>query len=125
MSEKEHVILGGQIIKVTTTQDRSIKITFETQEVTLEQAAYMLTLNQDFGFLLFSKAPFNENNLPEIPEEIELPGGKSKAQRLRGVLFRLWKEKYEKQYPEFDIYYKHELEKIIDHFKKYLNKNDE
>lgn len=99
-------------------KDKTYKITFETNELTPEQLSGIGTSLQQFGWVAFKQAPFGEkdkaffDNLKVNYDDT----GKTKGQRLRGVLYRCFENDRE-GYDVFDDYYNHHMEKIITHFK--------
>lgn len=79
-----------QLKKLTTRADRSIDITFSTQELHAEDMASLFDLRDSLGYLYFHNQPFTEvdtNNLRPIENN-----AKSKSQRLRNVWFKAWEE---------------------------------
>lgn len=103
-------------------KDRTLKIVFETNEPTPEQLTNIAISNQNFGVLAFSLSE-NKGQLQKVMESIpkvDLEFGKSKCQRLRGVLYRLW-ESNNHGYKVFDDFYNSKMEEIITHFKKQIN----
>ena len=84
--------------------------------------AAIATLSQKFGHLIFKEDAFKEKEkefIKDIKSDFE-DKGKSKAQRLRGVLYRVWEQKSE-GYKTPDDHYNHHMEKIIIHFKDKLD----
>ena len=110
------LILDGGIEGIQTRADGSIKITLGTQELEPETAAKLFYFNRKYSKILIS-----DNNITEpegeLMDEFKLPGKatKSKSQRLRGVLYRVWESQGSKG--EFNDYYDKVMEKIISHFK--------
>lgn len=103
-------------------KDRTLKITFETNEPTPEQLVGIAGANQKAGYLAFKEDAFKEKErdfLKDLKSDYD-DKGKSKAQRLRGVLYRCWEQKNE-GYDTPDDHYNHHLEKIIIHFKDKLD----
>jgi hypothetical protein len=103
-------------------KDKSLKLTFETQEPTPEQLVAIAMNTQKFGFLAFKDNPFKEKEkemLSTIKSDFE-DTGKSKAQRLRGVLYRNWEQQSD-DYKVFDDYYNHHMEVMITHWKNKLD----
>lgn len=103
-------------------KDKTFKLTFETSELSPEQ---LMSLGQGLnmpGFLAFNPDPFTK----EMIDKIELmkvdfdDTGKSKGQRLRAVLYRLWEQNSER-YEVFDDFYNAKMEKLIIHFKEKLD----
>lgn len=102
-------------------KDRTLKITFETNEPTPNQLKDIGVGVQKFGFLAFNVSE-EEGNLQSIMEQMpktDLEFGKTKGQRLRGVLYKLYEQDKE-GYDIFDDYYAAKMEKIILHYKRFL-----
>ena len=103
-------------------KDRTMKLVFESNEMTPEQLVALSTMTQSFGFLAFKKDNFKEKEkeiLSGLKSDFE-DKGKSKSQRLRGVLYRNWEQQSD-NYEVFDDYYNHNMEKMIVHFKNKLD----
>lgn len=102
-------------------KDRGLKITFETGELSPEQVANIQYSLNKTGYLAFSPDPFATHELEEIDKlKVEFDdSGKSQAQRLRAVLFRLWEQAPEGYKVSNDHYLAH-MEKIINHYKNKL-----
>jgi len=102
-------------------KDKTLKVTFETNEPNAQQLAALASNNGKFGFLAFKEDTLKEREL-EVLENLEsdyTPGQKSRAQRLRAVLYKNW-EFEPKGYEVFEDYYNHHLERLINHFKQKL-----
>ena len=103
-------------------KDKTLKITFETNEPTPEQFMGIGTSVQQFGYLAFKIEPFKEREKEAI-ESLESSyedKTKTHSQRLRAVFYRCWEQDKE-GYQDFDSYYKYRMEEIISHFKAKLN----
>lgn len=100
----------------STRKDRSIKLVFETQEMSAEVAAALFSMRQMQGWLLFSPNTIQEENIPD--EKAELDEGKSPSKRLRSVLFILWKQRGKQG--DFETYYRAQIERLIDQIKEKL-----
>ena len=103
-------------------KDKTLKIVFETNEPTPEQLLGVATNTQAFGFLAFKQDPFKQSEkdvLNTIESEYK-ETGKTKAQRLRAVLYRSF-EQDSKGYEVFDDYYAFQMETLINHFKSKLD----
>lgn len=102
-------------------KDKTLKVVFETNELTPDQHLALSNHHQQFGYLAFKKELFTEQE-KELIEEIKTDfndNGKTPSQRLRAVLFLLFKQKNE-GYEDFQLYYNFKVEKIINHFKSFL-----
>jgi hypothetical protein len=103
-------------------KDRTFKVVFETSELTPEQLSGLAQWITKFGYIAFKETPFKDKD-KEILEQLEPDyndTGKSPSQRLRGVLYRVW-EKESEGFSTFTLYYEHNMEKIISHYKAKLD----
>ena len=102
--------------------NQTIKLTFETSEITPEVMANIHHSLYKIGFLAFAPDPFTTQELDEIDKlKVEYDDtGKPPSQRLRGVLYRNWEMKPE-GYQVFNDYYQYQMEKLINHFKNKLD----
>lgn len=102
-------------------KDKSVSIRFVTQEKTSQQIAEIDSMIDMFGYLYFkaeeelTKAEMSE--LDELDTEL-YDNPKTKAQRLRNVLYKVWEQ--DKPGNEFKEYYAHKMESLIEHFKDKL-----
>ncbi len=116
------IVLPAILEGIRSLKDKTYKLTFETNELTPEQFSAIGASIQTFGYLAFKQDPFKQKEkdmLETIEAEYE-DTGKTKSQRLRGVLYRNWEQQPE-GYEVFDDYYNHHMEKIITHFKSKLD----
>ncbi len=102
-------------------KDRSVSLRFLTQEKTSSEVMSIDEALQQFGILYFrGEEDMNSEEIEEL-DKIELDiydEPKTQSQRLRNVLFILWKQEGEKG--EFKKFYKQKTEEIIQHFKNKL-----
>ena len=102
-------------------KDRSVKLIFETGELSPSQIGDIAANLQHAGFLAFNGQPFKENE-KELIESLKADyedTGKTPGQTLRAVLYRRWE--IEKTNGEmFSDFYKREMEKMIIHHKNKL-----
>ena len=90
--------------KVSTMKDDSVKITLVTRALTPKQMAELFfSVNQE---------------ITTIDIEQENKEGKSASQRLRAVLYRIWEQSDKTTYPEFELYYRAKMERIIEQLKE-------
>ncbi len=117
------IILPATLENLRTLKDGSLKIQFETLELTPQDTLGLLENMNQFGYLAFKKEPFNEKERKVI-EELETNFNdssqqKSSSQRLRAILYVMYKNDNE----GFDSsvkHYEHHLSRVIDHFKTKL-----
>lgn len=115
-------ILPAQLESYRSLKDRSVKITFETAELTPSQVGDLQGNILRTGFLAFKADPFKENE-KQLLDSIEVEyqdNSKTPSQRLRGVLWHCFNKEPE-GYKTFPSYYENKLEQLINHFKSKLD----
>jgi hypothetical protein len=100
--------------------DKSWKIVFETRELTGSEVALLADNLQGEGWLVFK--PNAEITAGELPTGNAESGTKSQSQRLRDVIFILWKQRGGRG--DFETFYRVSLEKLIEHVKTQLDKEE-
>jgi len=107
-------------------KDKSCSLTFITDlEVSSEDIKQFHESLDQRGIIYFSeKGELTQSEIEEIDKtEIEIQG-KTKAQRLRGVLYCVWSKmdhpKYS-LYEDFKDFYALKMEEIIEHYKDKLD----
>ena len=113
MSKK--VTMAAQLTGVKTLKDRSLNLSFNTRELGGEDSAVLFNLAHTEGWLLFSAN--DDIEATDIPDEKadSMTGQKTQAQRLRGVIYRLWEQNGAKGNSE--DYYRSQMEVLIDFVK--------
>lgn len=110
------ILVACLIDRIATLKDKSVKITLETTELTPARAGELFTLLNSLATVYISPAEITQKELNQVDQiEPEMPG-KSPSQRMRNVLFILYKQDHE-GHREFDGYYKAKMEKFIDELK--------
>lgn len=102
-------------------KDRTKKLTFQTSEISPDQASELQKVVQQFCYLAIKMEEFSKeeiNLMTDIKSDIG-DIGKSHAQRLRAVLYRLWEQNNE-GYKDFNLYYAFKMENFISHLKSKL-----
>jgi len=114
------IITAGQLDGYQRRKDRSVSLRFVTQEKTSTEIMDIDRLVDTFGILYFrGEERINHEEL-EALDAVELDlydEPKSQSQRLRNVLFKVWNQDPRGDFKEF---YKHETERIIEHYKRKL-----
>lgn len=98
--------------------DGTRKIYIYTQEVEPEQLFSILKESGKLGWFFFHQSPISQIDTKSLPEINLEKNEKSKAQRLRSVLYRLWEQGSKSITSE--EFYNVEMEKIIDSIKDKL-----
>ena len=106
----------AELSGVSTRRDGSLGIRFTTKELGIEDKLSIMEYNGKYGWLLFSPSAIDDADIPK-EEKIE-KGTKTDSQRLRAVLYILWKEKSKE--PDFQNYYRKQMNIIIETIKKQL-----
>lgn len=116
-----YIVLPAVFESLRSLKDRSYKLVFETGELSPDQLSILGQHIQNPGFLAFNKDVFKKeilDHLKSINTDYE-DLGKTKSERLRNVLYVLWKQKNE-GYDIFDDFYNSKMEKVINHYKHKL-----
>ena len=100
-------------------KDGSVSISFDTRELNSEEIFTIMSLRNSEGWLCY--AP-NEDEI-EVPEERAEVEGKSQAQRIRAVLYILYKQDTErgKFTGSFESYYHEKTDKYVEHLKSKID----
>lgn len=106
---KTNVIITGIRSKV----DRSLGLTISTPELSTEERAEFMNLQGVNCRALFEPTDTAPTEVYEVKKEI---GNKTQAQRVRAVLFVLWKHEGSKE--EFEDYYRDKTEQYINFLKQ-------
>ena len=116
------IIIPAQLENYRSLKDKSLNITFETNELNPQELLGVAENLGQFGYLAFKNEPFKAEE-KQMMQDLETEFDdkkKSSSQRLRGVLFRMWQKDNE----GFDTsvrHYDHHMERIINHFKSKLD----
>jgi len=110
------ILLPAQISPPRIRKDGSCSITFDTREMTAEEIFTVMSLRNSEGWLAFT---LNQEQLPEAPTENADLETKTISQRIKSVLFILYKQATEKGtfVGTFESYYQTQGEKIISKLK--------
>lgn len=115
------ILIPAQLESYRSLKDKTLKVVFETNEPTPEQFLGIGNSCQQFGYLAFKPEPFNTDE-KEALEDLKTDfndNGKTPSQRLRAVLYLLFKQNPE-GYKDFQLYYNYKMEKAITHYKSFL-----
>ena len=108
--------LAAYLTGFSSRSDGSAGLRFATQELRPEEFAELTKELNNFGWLIFSA---NQIKSEDIPIEHAEDKNKTPSKRLRAVLHVLWKQKGSNG--DFEVYYRDQIEKIIDHIKDKLD----
>ncbi len=108
------IIIGATLESYRSLKDRTLKVTFETNEPTPEQFLGIGQSAQQFGYLAFKTNPFKaeEKKAIEEAEDLEEDPKKTPSKRLRSHLYVAFTND-NKGYQNFDSYYRGRMEEFI------------
>jgi hypothetical protein len=116
------IILPAQIENLTSRKDKTIKVTFGTQELAPNDLAQVFQLNQRFCYIAIKEELFQQEELDTLDNiKTELEVNKTPSQRLRGILFVSYQQDSE-GFKDFMAYYVNKMDKLCEHFKSKLDK---
>lgn len=116
------IILAAQLEGVTTRRDKTLKLTFGSQELTPSDAGNIMAIANSFCFLAIKPETFTPTEkelLEQIKADTLTNAAKTPSQRLRGVLYIAFTQNNE-GFDSFDKFYTHKIEQMITHFKSKL-----
>jgi hypothetical protein len=120
---KYEKITGDGIVEgFTTRKDGTAKITISTQELTQEQAGVLFGFTCKFVKFYLTMENISEDDMSAIDGIVvsNTPKPtKSKSQRLRAVIYRVWESKNNNR--PFDEYYDMVMERVIERLKNMLD----
>lgn len=106
------------ITSFTSKVDGSLGMRVATPELTSEEKTEFFNLQNKN--LMVTLAPVDEKSDGDVEVKSEFDE-KTPSQRLRGVLFILYKQSYQGKYGTFNEFYHRTMEKIIDGYKAKLD----
>jgi hypothetical protein len=116
------IIIPAQIENLTSRKDKTIKVTFGTQEMSPNDAAQVFQLNQRFCYIAIKEESFQQDELDNIDSiKTDLESNKTPSQRLRGILYINYQQDAE-GFKDFMTYYISKMEKLCEHFKSKIDK---
>ena len=111
-------LLPAIIEKISTLKDGSVSLTIYTQELSPQKAAELFTLRGKLATVYLSPSDISSKELSLVDTiEPDLPGGKTPSQRMRNVLWILFKQDSE-GHKDFPTYYQSKMDSYIDGLKQ-------
>jgi hypothetical protein len=106
------------VTKISTFADHSLRLQVDTdRELSAEENALVFSLYNKSGWFIFKETEIRPDEI-EVPEYVkEFKEDKTPSQRLRAVLYLLWKQSKQ---GTADDFYKRKMEEVIEHFKSKL-----
>lgn len=114
------LLLAAQVEGVMTRRDGTLKITLGTQELSQGKAGELLTMqNKVCAIYISQKETISQSVLDMVDQaDVDMPG-KTKSQRQRAVLFRIW-ELQKDGHKTFESFYAARMEAHIKDLKDTL-----
>lgn len=110
---KTNAFITGFSTKV----DGSLSGRFSTPELNSAEKTVLMDLQGLNVELTITPLDNPVNGTVEVENKIE---GKKPSQRLRSVLFILWKQKHKEKYPDFDVFYHMKMNQWIESLKEQI-----
>lgn len=115
------LLFAAYVERIASRKDKTIVLSIGTQEMAPDKAGELFGMNGKLVTAYLSNSDVTKNDQEVIDAiELDLPG-KSPSQRLRAVLYLMWKDKPE-GFTDQNLHYIHHMEKIIEHYKTKLPK---
>ena len=113
------LVLPALINPPTIRKDGSIKISFDSRELSAEEYMMVMGFRNTEGWLAFQS---NEDGVPDLPDERAEVDEKTPSERLRSVLYVWYKQESGKgkYVGTFEAFKVEKMEKIIDGVKSKL-----
>lgn len=110
------ILLPATIESITTRRDKTVKIVMGTQELSPGKAGELFTLLNSLAVVYISPKQIDQKEIDQCDKLDPEFEGKTQSQRIRSVLFILFKQDAE-GFKDFDSYYHYKTDIIINHFK--------
>lgn len=113
------LLFAAYVEGIRSRKDKTIALTIGTQEMSPDKAGELFGMNGKLVTAYLSNQEVTKTDQEVIDSiELDLPG-KSPSQRLRSVLYLMWKDTPE-GFKDQNLHYIHHMEKIIEHYKSKL-----
>lgn len=114
------ILLASQVEGIQTRRDGTLKVTLGCQEMSQAKAGELLTMqNKVCAVYISQKETVTQNVIDMVDSvDVDIPG-KTKSQRQRAVLYRIW-EADKQGHKTFESFYAYHMEKHIEELKQHL-----
>lgn len=116
------IVIDGQILKVETLADKSIKVTLVTQELSGEKAGQLIGVAHQHVYFALKAEAFLKDELAAVENmraDLNDTKVKSPSKRLRDVLFRLWEQNND-GIQDWELFYVTRIDRIVQQIKDKL-----
>lgn len=115
------ILLAAQIESLSTRRDNTLKVVIGTSEMSPSQSGDLFSLQNKVVYLAIKTAEFQPAEIEMLSKASEdVDQGKSQSERMRNVMFILWKQD-NGGFSDFTDYYRSRTNKIIDQLKAKIN----
>lgn len=115
------IILPVCLNPISRRKDKSVKMGFETRELTPEETLTLMAMEGEEGWILFSSnQDIKEEEIPDANADL---GQKTQSTRIRSCLYKLYMQETQAQtfLGTFENYYKTKTEVYIEFLKAKIN----
>ncbi len=116
------LFLPAMLEGIATRSDKTIRLVFGTQELSISEAGTLISMHQGMVYLAIKEELFSreeEQALDNLQASALEYQGKTPSQRLRAVLYVAYSQN-PAGFSSFTTYYEHYMERLIEHFKAKL-----
>jgi hypothetical protein len=115
------ILLPAYVEGIASRKDKTVKITLSTQELDPEKAGELFGINGQLVTVHINPVGIKQDDISAIESlEFYLPG-KRPSERLRAVLYLMWKNNPQ-GFKDQHTHYQHYMDKIIEFYKDKLPK---
>lgn len=115
------ILLPVQLNPISRRKDKSVKLSYETRELSPEETLTLMSMEGEEGWVLFSSnQDIKEEEIPEANADL---GQKTQSTRIRSCLYKLYMQEVHAQtfLGTFENYYKDKTELYITFLKEKIN----
>lgn len=121
MKDNKRIFQVASVVDgISPLKDKGMSIRFHTKELSEDEKVLLISFYQKYGWLVFSEDSVQEELLPEQDTDVEGRRVKTPSQRLRSTIY-VYGKQLGKPGEEFDTFYRHEMEKLINYYKNKLD----
>jgi hypothetical protein len=108
------LVIPANLESLSTLKDGTIKLVFETQELSAETVGNLFACRNKLGYMAFKPELFEDAEVDIVAnlKTSDIDNAKTPSKRMRNTLYMLWKEN-KAGYDDFQLYYNYRMEHII------------
>lgn len=109
--------LPSVITSITAKVDGSLGLRLSTPELSVDEKATVMGIQNKQLNVVIETVDEPDNDVYKIERELD---SKTPSQRMRASLFVLWDKKHRATWKDFESFYSHQMEKMIDSIKSHI-----